>query len=883
MNKTNPAVVEDKRTYAERHGAELGLPPFTTEPSALSLDKDASRVAGKTFEALGHRPNDPDVRAAYEALKRETKAQYDHLISRGAKFTPWTREGQPYADSAAMAADVRDNRHLYYFPTDSGFGTDDRFNDHPLNEQVPGAVAGVKYNDLFRAVHDWFAHAMHGHQFGPQGELRAWHEHARMFSPLARKALTTETHGQNSWFNFGPHNPEAVHISKRVQADQKADILPESAYPKAKLARWFRTPDYKGTGGNTHAATRELVSPFAGKWFSTSAQQNDPYHKEGSFQFEFESDHLKPEHGDVVDARQNEALVGSSRPMYLHPALTGVKFKGHESHPDFQHVRGLVEDANVERQKHGLKPVAVTAKGAQPRRLARPKPSPEEQGFTSTIWKQWQAWRKHLADNERRGRMNTAEGAPPVMDDNARLPFADWLEERGDPRAVIVRQHTEGRPAGKAGMPRYLHPEGGDRPHAASDDPPPHSNGWDFNRDLIHPGRLVDYDIEARPNAPYIHRPTIVWRHAGVTTARRAAGPGRFREHPVMFRAPVTANQYHDYADTLPEAKRKQWKAYAEFMGWHDTRPKPGAPAKLARSSVKDIPPGYWIDDKGKEHFVGQTMMHEQYLTENGHFRNQEEAYNAGWHKVNVMPDAALAYGAKPMTSKQKETLGVIAIRHKAPEALHLTRGGDHKPTRIKLARMPATQMGLGGATRQVNSASQHSRVDLAKRILAEAGMTPARVRAVLAHTGKETTPAVAATVLKSVNPQHARYAAAWLGLTTGLKRVTVFIPGEGGDQLSVITSPHSAEHVSAYLRAAGIGDFSTESRGAGTRAFVVNPSADMNTVSRGLDASHTAVPGRADRIGPRESPGAGNGPAESRAAFRDAISRAERTAGLTA
>ena len=60
-------------------------------------------------------------------------------------------------------------------------------------------------NDMFRAVHDIFGHAIPGTSFGPNGEERAWFCHACMCMPLARPALTTETRGQNCWVNYGPH------------------------------------------------------------------------------------------------------------------------------------------------------------------------------------------------------------------------------------------------------------------------------------------------------------------------------------------------------------------------------------------------------------------------------------------------------------------------------------------------------------------------------------------------------------------------------------------------------------------------------------------------------------------------------------------------------
>jgi len=231
----NPDVIALARAYHAKNKDALGLPEWSDHGATIRADEDLGKRAGAAFEAMAHAPNDPQVRSAYDALKAETKAQYDHATAAGYTFEPWTKPGQPYTDSADMMRDVRENKRLYYFPTDSGFGSDDRFADHPLYAHVPGTT--IRYNDLFRAVHDLYAHAQHGHQFGPTGELRAWVEHARMFSPEARKALTTETHGQNSWVNFGPHEPWRTPQTERPFADQKANLLPEAVHPPVKLAR----------------------------------------------------------------------------------------------------------------------------------------------------------------------------------------------------------------------------------------------------------------------------------------------------------------------------------------------------------------------------------------------------------------------------------------------------------------------------------------------------------------------------------------------------------------------------------------------------------------------------------------------------------------------
>lgn len=204
--------------------------PFDETASTLVPDPAKSADTARLYEKLKHSPNNPKVRKAYDALIAETKAQFQHAQKNGMQFEPWTRGGQPYQNSDHMRADVRENAHLYYFPTDSGFG-EHGTPDHPLMQV--DKETGLRYNDMFRAVHDYFAHSVHPHQFGPRGEMRAWHEHAKMFSPLARLAMTAETHGQNSWVNFGPHKDKPM--TERPYADQKATLMPVTQHP-TKLA-----------------------------------------------------------------------------------------------------------------------------------------------------------------------------------------------------------------------------------------------------------------------------------------------------------------------------------------------------------------------------------------------------------------------------------------------------------------------------------------------------------------------------------------------------------------------------------------------------------------------------------------------------------------------
>jgi len=52
--------------------------------------------------------------------------------------------------------------------------------------------------------------------------------HKKDFSPLAQKALATETMGQNSWVNFGPYGEKnKKNPQNTTYAEQKAGLLPD--------------------------------------------------------------------------------------------------------------------------------------------------------------------------------------------------------------------------------------------------------------------------------------------------------------------------------------------------------------------------------------------------------------------------------------------------------------------------------------------------------------------------------------------------------------------------------------------------------------------------------------------------------------------------------
>jgi hypothetical protein len=152
---------------------------------------------------------------------------------------PVDRPGRsdPYGNPRNAILDVTRNNHLWIFPTEDGFGgsetADVDISGTPMLQPTRFKISGktALANDLFRAVHDYFGHIAEGVGFRADGEENTWRKHAAMFTPLARRALTTETRGQNSWVNFGPKAEfnRTANGADTQYAPQKVGLLPEWA------------------------------------------------------------------------------------------------------------------------------------------------------------------------------------------------------------------------------------------------------------------------------------------------------------------------------------------------------------------------------------------------------------------------------------------------------------------------------------------------------------------------------------------------------------------------------------------------------------------------------------------------------------------------------
>ena len=220
-NRLFNVPLEDATKISDEYMLERGMSIEAIEP-IKELNTENSKSIAAEFDKMKVTPNDPKTKAAYKAMVQETIDQYKKILSYGYKLE--INNLEPYENSADMITDLRDNKRMKIFSTESGFGdeaiTPQQRKDNPLLQKTKFKdVNGQPLlpNDIFRFVHDFFGHAKFGNGFGALGEENAWSIHSRMYSPLARLAMTTETRGQNSWVNFSGVNDKAFEVRDRAR------------------------------------------------------------------------------------------------------------------------------------------------------------------------------------------------------------------------------------------------------------------------------------------------------------------------------------------------------------------------------------------------------------------------------------------------------------------------------------------------------------------------------------------------------------------------------------------------------------------------------------------------------------------------------------------
>jgi len=223
------------RDVADSYMREAGL-PYDPPTDYVRVDPARAKRIADAYEAMPDDPTNPKVKAAYEAMAKETLAQWQAIKKTGLQVEYIDlAKGDPYAASPRLAIeDITKNNHMWVFRTDDGYGgtpiTARDIEMNPMLAETGETIGGqpARVNDIFRIVHDYFGHAKEGVGFRADGEENAWRAHSAMYSPEARKAMTSETRGQNSWVNYGPEaeRNKGASGADTVYAPQKIGLLP---------------------------------------------------------------------------------------------------------------------------------------------------------------------------------------------------------------------------------------------------------------------------------------------------------------------------------------------------------------------------------------------------------------------------------------------------------------------------------------------------------------------------------------------------------------------------------------------------------------------------------------------------------------------------------
>jgi hypothetical protein len=231
-----PGLVDVARSYAAAAGIS-----HRRQAVYVEVDEARARRLADAYAEMKHAPQDPKVQEAYADMIRQTKDQYQALVDAGYEFSFFDSSSDPYkGNPSAAMRDLRANKRMAVYGTYDGYGTEGitgaEIKGNPMLEPTGltwpdqrGVMHPVVANDLFRAVHDAFGHGLEGASFRARGEENAWQAHVRLFTGPAIAAITSETRGQNSWLNYGPHGERnrTAKLEDTVFSPQKTGLMPD--------------------------------------------------------------------------------------------------------------------------------------------------------------------------------------------------------------------------------------------------------------------------------------------------------------------------------------------------------------------------------------------------------------------------------------------------------------------------------------------------------------------------------------------------------------------------------------------------------------------------------------------------------------------------------
>jgi hypothetical protein len=232
---TDQRLVDIAKDLTEKKGLV-----YSPQLKYAEIDPDRAKRLAAAYDKMENNPSNKAVKKSYDAMIDETMEQYETLRKKGYKFSFMPESGDIYGNPRNAINDIVQNQRLSVFPTEQGFGTlVEASQANPLLMKTGEKWGGkdVTANDVFRAVHDVFGHGKYGVGFRATGEENAFQAHARMYSPEALPAVTSETRGQNSWVNYGPYGEfnRKASPEQTIYAEQKTGLMPNWTYIEGLL------------------------------------------------------------------------------------------------------------------------------------------------------------------------------------------------------------------------------------------------------------------------------------------------------------------------------------------------------------------------------------------------------------------------------------------------------------------------------------------------------------------------------------------------------------------------------------------------------------------------------------------------------------------------
>jgi len=214
-----------------RRGAEWRDVGIVTVPVPAVDQVVAHDVADAYLDA--HHRRDPLAVTAFAQLAAESDRLFHRMTQPdrpGALRVFFTTCAIPYRDAPELITSVTEFRLLEVSTVAA-----DPDRRHP----VMANECGGEY-DRFRAVHDALGHGRMQRGFDRDGEFAVWLAQERLHSPLARRALASELHGQHSvrWTRGEIAEPKAILLEaalvRRARPKAAPSVFDPGSEPTAR-------------------------------------------------------------------------------------------------------------------------------------------------------------------------------------------------------------------------------------------------------------------------------------------------------------------------------------------------------------------------------------------------------------------------------------------------------------------------------------------------------------------------------------------------------------------------------------------------------------------------------------------------------------------------